>query len=116
MAPGPDAAGCGKAIDLLFRDNVTYGFRRNALGVRPLAIVVAIGCLLWSLAKEHVFATGGKIFNWSALTQLSPAGIVSLAVSGVMLLVWVFLFTKTSLRTSAFSFAQTLLHTCDVLQ
>src|SRR5260370_11079885 len=34
----------GKQFDLLFRDNITYGFRRNALGVRPLAIVVAAGC------------------------------------------------------------------------
>jgi hypothetical protein len=109
----PDA---GKQFDLLFRDNVTYGFRRNALGVRPLAILVAVGCLLWTLAKEHVIGAGGKILDWPALTQLSPAAVASLAVSGVMLLVWVFFFTKTSLRTSAFSFAQTLLRTCDVLQ
>jgi hypothetical protein len=109
----PDA---GKQFDLLFRDNVTYGFRRNALGVRPLAMVIAVGCLFWTLAKEQVIGGGGKIFDWSALTQLSPVGIASLAVSGVMLLVWVFFFTKTSLRTSAFTFAQTLLRTCDVLQ
>jgi hypothetical protein len=108
----PDA---GKQFDLLFRDNVTYGFRRNALGVRPLAIVVAIGCLLWTLAKEHVIGTGGRIFDWSALTQLSPTAIASLAVSGVMLLVWVFFFTEATLRTSAFSFAATLLRTCDTL-
>lgn len=106
----------GKQFDLLFRDNVTYGFRRNALGVRPLAIVLAIGCLLWTLAKEHVIGAGGKIFDWWALSQLSPAAIASLAVSGVMLLVWGFFFTKTTLRTSAFTFAQTLLRTCDVLQ
>lgn len=108
----PDA---GKQFDLLFRDNVTYGFRRNAFGVRPLAVAVAVGCLLWTLAKEHGIGAGGKIFDWSALTQLSPSAIASLAVSGVMLLVWLFFFTKTSLRTSAFTFAQTLLRTCDSL-
>jgi hypothetical protein len=110
----PDA---GKQFDLLFRDNITYGFRRNALGVRPLAIALAVGCFFWTLAKEHVlFGASGRIFDWLALTQLSPAAIASLAVSGVMFLVWVFFFTKTSVRTSAFSFAQTLLRTCDVLQ
>ncbi len=108
----PDA---GKQFDLLFRDNVTYGFRRNALGVRPLAIVIAIGCLLWTLLKEHVIGAGGRIFDWSSLPQLSAAAIASLAVSCVMLVVWVFFFTKTSLRTSAFTFAQTLLRTCDTL-
>lgn len=106
-----------KKFDLLFRENVTYGFRRNALGVKPLAIMIAIGCLLWVLAKEHVlFAGDGKLVDWSVLGHLSAAAIASLAVSGVMLLVWIFFFTKTSLRTSAFSFAEMLLRTCDILQ
>jgi hypothetical protein len=107
---------CRKKFDLLFRDNVTYGFRRNALGARPLGIVIAIACLLWVLAKEHVFfGEAGKIVDWSVLGQLSPPAIASLAVSGVMLLVWMFFFTKTSLRTCAFTFAETLLRTCDTL-
>jgi len=106
----------GKQFDLLFRDNIAYGFRRNALGVKPLAITLAAVCLLWASLKEHVlFGASGKFFDWAALMQLSPAAIASLTVSGVMLLVWIFFFTTTSLRTSAFSFAQTLLRTCDVL-
>jgi len=106
----------GKQFDLLFRDNIAYGFRRNALGVRPLAIAIALGCLVWALAKEHVlFSAERRIFDWAALPQLPPPAVASLAVSGVMLLVWVFFFTKTSLRTSAFTLAQTLLRTCDTL-
>jgi hypothetical protein len=106
----------GKKFDLLFRDNVTYGFRRNALGVRPLGIVVAAGCLIWVLAKENVlFGPAGTIVDWPAVGQLPALAVASLAVSGVMLLVWIFFFTKTSLRTCAFSFAQTLLRTCDTL-
>jgi hypothetical protein len=106
----------GKKFDLLFRDNVTYGFRRNALGVKPLGIVVAAGCLIWVLAKENVlFGPAGKIVDWPAVGQLPAPAVASLAVSGVMLLVWIFFFTKTSLRTCAFSFAQTLLRTCDTL-
>lgn len=107
----------GKKFDLLFRDNVTYGFRRNALGAKPLAIVIATTCLVWVLAKEHVLSgAGGKIVDWLVLGQLSHGAVASLTVSGVMLLVWLFFFTKTSLRTCAFSFAETLLRTCDTLQ
>lgn len=107
----------GKKFDLLFRDNVTYGFRRNALGARPLGVVIAIGCILWALARVHVFfSPGGKVVDLTALAGLSPAAVASLAVSGAMLLAWLFFFTKTSLRTSAFSFAETLLRTCDTLQ
>ena len=108
---------CGKQFDLLFRDNVTYGFRRNALGARPFGILIASGCLVLALVKEHVlFDAGGQIVDWPMFGQLSPAAIASLAVSGVMVLVWLFFFTKASLRTSAFSFAQTLLRTCDTWQ
>jgi hypothetical protein len=107
----------GKQFDLLFRDNIAYGFRRNALGVRPVAVVIALGCLFWALAKEHVLVgIDRKIFDWSAATQLSSATIASLAVSSLMLLIWIFFFTRASLRTSAFTFAQTLLRTCDTLQ
>ncbi len=107
----------GKQFDLLFRDNITYGFRRNALGIKPIAIAITIGCLIWVLAKEHIlFGVTGRIIDWSTLTQLSAAATASLTVSAIMLLVWLFFFTKTSLRTSAVSFAQALLRTCDTLQ
>jgi hypothetical protein len=105
----------GKQFDLLFRDNIAYGFRRNALGTRPLGMLIACGCLVWALAKGHVVNAGGKFIDWLALGQQSPAAIASLAVSAVMLLVWLLFFTRTSLRTSAFSFAETLLRTCDTL-
>jgi hypothetical protein len=108
--------GSGKQFDLLFRDNITYGFRRNALGVKPLGMVVAAGCLIWVLAQEHLLLGAGKIIDWAAFGQLPAPALASLAISGVMLLIWLFFFTTTSLRTSAFSFAETLLRTCDTLQ
>jgi hypothetical protein len=106
----------GKKFDLLFRENVTYGFRRNALGARPLGIAVAIGCLVLVLAKVHVFLSAtGKILDWSMLRQLTPAAIACLGTSGLMLLVWLFFFTKSSLRTAAFTYAEMLLRTCDTM-
>jgi hypothetical protein len=109
----PDA---GKQFDLLFRENISYGFRRNALGVKLLAVPIAIACILWVPAKERIiFPAGGSWFDWVALAGLSPAAIATVAVSGVMLLSWALFFTKTSLRTSAVTYAQALLRTCDTL-
>jgi len=65
------------------------------------------------LVKEHVLFGGGKVLDGVALSELSPAAFASVATSAVMLLVWLLFFTKTSLRSSAFSFADTLLRTCD---
>jgi hypothetical protein len=106
----------GKKFDLLFRDNVTYGFRRNALGTQPFGLIIAIASLLWVLAKENVISvTAGKLVDLAALGRLPAPAVASLAVSVVMLLAWLFFFTKSSLRTAAFTYAETLLRTCDTL-
>src|SRR5229473_4069034 len=34
-----------KKFDLIFKENVAYGFRRNALGVKPLGLVISVGSL-----------------------------------------------------------------------
>ena len=35
-----------KKFELIFKENVAYGFRRNALGVKPLGLVISAGSLL----------------------------------------------------------------------
>jgi hypothetical protein len=45
-----------KQFALLFRENIVYGFRRNALGTKPFGLVIAIGSLLWVLGKENVIS------------------------------------------------------------
>ena len=69
LASGSHPARDGKKFDLLFRDNVTYGFRRNALGARPLGIVIAIGCLLWVLTLEGVlFGASHRLIDITAVS------------------------------------------------
>ena len=45
--------------------------------------------------------------------RIGTYGDASLAVSGVMLLVWLFFFTRATVRTGAFTFAQLLLRACE---
>jgi hypothetical protein len=107
----------GKKFDLLFKQNIAYGFSRNALGTKPIGLVVSSGSLLWILAKENVIsASSSKILDWAAFGRLPDAALASLTVSAAMLLVWLFFFTKSNLRATAFTYAETLLRTCDTLQ
>lgn len=106
----------GKQFDLLFRENIAYGFRRNALGTKPFGLVIAIGSLFWVLAKEIVISGApGKLVNFAAVGRLPDAAVASLVVSTAMMVAWLFFFTKSSLRTAAFTYAETLLRTCDTL-
>jgi hypothetical protein len=106
----------GKQFDLLFRENIAYGFRRNALGTKPFGLVVAVASLLWVLAKENVISGATRrIIDFTALGRMSDAAVASLAVSTVMLLAWLLFFTKSSVRSAAFTYAEMLLRTCDTL-
>jgi hypothetical protein len=107
----------GKKFDLLFKENIAYGFRRNALGTKPLGFVIALASLFWVLAKESVISfSTWRIVDVAALWHVPEPATASLIVSGIMAVAWVFFFTKSSVRSAAFTYAETLLRTCDTLQ
>lgn len=95
---------------LLFNENVSYGFRRNGLGLKPLAIAIAVGSILWTLTSTDVLSPSG--LNVALLTTGQCA---SIGVSVVALAVWSFFFTEQTVRTAAFDYADMLLRACDVL-
>jgi hypothetical protein len=106
----------GKKFDLIFKENVVYGFRRNALGMKPIGLVVSIGSLLWVLSIQKViFGSGHKFIDAARIWQMPEAASASVITSVVMVAVWIFFFTKASARTAAFTYAETLLRACDTL-
>lgn len=105
-----------KKFDLIFKENVAYGFRRNALGVKSIGLIVSIASLLWVLATEGVlFSQGHRFIDLTALSRMPEPATASLIVSAVMVVAWMLFFTKASARTAAFTYAETLLRACDSL-
>jgi hypothetical protein len=105
-----------KRFGLLFKENIAYGFRRNALGVKPVGWSLSVISLLWVLATHGIISGSAEyFFSKEALMTLPETAIASLATSGFMFVVWSVFFTKASTRTAAFTYAETLLRACDVL-
>lgn len=102
-----------KKFNLLFNENIAYGFRRNCLGIKPLAITIAIGSLLWVILTSELITWNG--LKWDRLAVLSPGSWISLAISVTMLAVWIFFLTKRTVRSAAFMYADLLLRACDQL-
>jgi hypothetical protein len=100
-------------FQLLLKENISYGFRRNALGLKPLALFVAVACILFVLAKYGVVTAKG----WSveSLSKFPDEAWVSAVVSLMTAGVWIFFLTKRAVKTTAFTYAETLLRACDVL-
>lgn len=96
---------------MIFDENIAYGFRRNAYGLKTIGIGICLATSIWVLISEGIVAVGEGIF-------LNPAGLststmISLGVSGAMMLVWVSYFTEKTVRSAAFTYAETLLRACD---
>jgi hypothetical protein len=103
-----------KAFPLLFKELIAYGFRRNCLGLKPIAIFIALLALLWLLGATDVLSLSG--FNKQALVALSmPARVVAI-VDLVLLAIWILFITWRTVRTSAFMYADLLVRACDILK
>lgn len=102
-----------KKFGLLFQENVSYGFRRNAFGIRWIAVAISLASISWVLVMAQVLSLQG--FDQAKLTGMQTGQYVSIAISLVALVAWAWYFSERTIQTAAFSFADMLLRSCDQL-
>ncbi len=95
-----------KKFALIFAENTNYGFRRNLLGVKPLALVM---CVL-TLAATALHAWLSTAGNLSAISVQSWSSAV---VACIGLVVWGAIVNADFVKTTAFAYASALLAACD---
>lgn len=100
-------------FELLFNENIAYGYRRNAVGMKPLAIAICLGATGWLIYSTGIIHAKG--INRLAATHLTPGDIGSLTISVGLLLTWLLFFTQRTVKTAAFSYADMLLRACEIL-
>lgn len=91
---------------LVFKGNVSYGFRRNLYGLKPIGlraatfcIAVNVGLLCWSYVEKA--------------GQISPVGIVVSVISALTLVAWLAVVTPGWVRDAADGYTKALLSVCD---
>jgi hypothetical protein len=103
-----------KKFPLLFKELIAYGFRRNCLGLKPIAVIVAFLALTWLLSTSNVLDKAG--FNFQALIETPMSTRVVLTIDLVMAAVWTLFISKRTVRTAAFMYADLLVRACDELE
>lgn len=86
---------------LVFAENMEYGFRRNALGLRPIALAIAAVGLMLSIALL-IWGSGDQAARW---TRWGIAGAISIA----SILYWSRIVTPGWVRRAADLYATRLL-------
>ena len=95
-----------KQYPLVFTENISYGFRRNALGLKSVAIILALASIGYSAGMLYGATLGAILAN--QFPQLA-VGVVSF----LLLLWWTFGVTKSWVRDAADAYAKALLSACD---
>jgi hypothetical protein len=95
-----------KRFSLIFDELVSYGYRRNVLGLRPLGLFLSTLC--------GIAAAGFAWFQFHH-HEISGAVWASLTVAIVFLLFWAFIVTPEWVQLAAESYAARLIEAVDDL-
>lgn len=95
-----------KKYPLVFNENISYGFRRNAYGIKYFAIALCLAVILF-IGKAMMAFSADQIL--SAKLSYTLTAIVSLG----LLLWWIFCVTKTSVLSAAKAYSRALLAVCE---
>ena len=93
-------------FDLVFKESVTYGYRRNAYGLKWTALVLASLCVL---------VNGGGLYYASNINGegVSVLSFAPLVISLVAMGLWLGIVNQQWVRDSADAYARALLAVCD---
>jgi hypothetical protein len=100
---------------LLITENISYGFRRNMLGMRRvgLALTVLSALLLYADGGWHAPSAWTNIIgSLLAVPSKHRVGLLACLASGV---VWTLGVSKARVRAAAFAYAERLVTSCEVL-
>ncbi|PTU78909.1 hypothetical protein DBO86_11680 [Pseudomonas indoloxydans] len=101
-----------KAFPLIYKENIAFGFQRNALGLRRGGIVVAALCFGGTLLRMMLLTSSLSSMT-DALDKVGAPEVVALLVSLMFLGFWIFLVNETALKRTAFAYAVRLFEGCD---
>jgi hypothetical protein len=96
---------------LLFKENINYGFQRNALGLRWIGLALALAGALSILAKGGVLSLARPYLHVDRLSLLTPVMALSLGLCIVLAAIWLFAVTPAACKRTAFAYSERLLET-----
>jgi hypothetical protein len=103
-------------FNLLFRDNISYGFRRNGYGLKWIGVTICFLCLIWVFVRGNINTFSLRLYSGNGIESvLLPGEWITVGMSLIMLVVWLLLFTESAVREAGFSYAERLILACEVL-
>jgi hypothetical protein len=96
-----------KKYSLLFKENVSYGFRRNLWGLKTISIIL----VLLVLAGNYILT--GIENGFQNLNDFSINFWISEVILLILLMIWAFIITIKWIKIPAFGYAERLLESIE---
>lgn len=97
-----------KRFRLVFKENASYGFRRNLWGMKPSGIPIALIALISSVARLWI--------EWQRTGVIMANTSAGVLIILAFLLLWVTWVVPSWVQILANAYAERLLETCEQLQ
>ena len=95
--------------DLIFKENVSYGFRRNLYGLKSVGLSLGLLCAA---------GNGSALYYTSCVTgaAIKPEGLASLVLNLALVVGWIAVVRESWVKDSADGYARALLAACDKIE
>lgn len=100
---------------LLFKENISYGFNRNMLGVKPIGISTSFAGVAFALLLSGAINLAPWSFSADRLLSPGLPAALTFLISALMLCFWLFHFTESAVRRVGYAYAERLLECLDSL-
>ena len=93
---------------LLFKENISYGFHRNLLAMKPTGILLCLLASIYGLIEAGVIHGHSPYVIPERLGKLNISAGITLLVSFAFLATWILYVTSSSVRRIGFAYAERL--------
>ena len=101
---------------LLFTENISYGFRRNMLGLRWIGLACTALAASWLVVDSVQLAPASPIALVDQLLGGPVPHRIGLAACGLFAILWMLGVSAVNVRESAFAYAERLIAACESLE
>ncbi|WP_373442720.1 hypothetical protein [Staphylococcus equorum] len=91
---------------LVHQDNITYGYSRNMLGIKPLGVTVSILSLILNVYLLYSS-------NYQSITEVTSSTLFSILASFIFCISWLFFVNEKWVESTSNAYARTLLSSCE---
>lgn len=92
---------------LVFKENISYGFRRNCLGMRPIGLLIALLCSAYWFLQI--------VSHDTAVSDVASSHIAGLGISILLLIWWTFVVGDKWVKEAGNAYAKALLGSIDTM-